>query len=263
MDHPEQNPGYASADYLTGLEARMLPLKELTYALMQIQSGDRVVDVGCGPGIDTERLATLVGPTGRVIGFDYDASMVARADERARRAGITEWVEHHYADATQLPLATNSVECCRSERVFQHLAAPEQVFDEMVRVTKPGGHIVVADADHSTMLSITNGHPEIERVLRNAYVDAHRFPNAGRALPGIFRSRELNDLKVEILPLFTTSYEEAKTLFLLSAIEARCLEMGLVTDGDLSIWRSGLAALAAQGRFFCSANVIVVAAAKP
>ena len=44
--------------------------KKRVYAAMHVQEGDRVLDVGCGPGTDTLPLAQIVGPTGRVVGLD-------------------------------------------------------------------------------------------------------------------------------------------------------------------------------------------------
>ena len=54
---------------------------------MHLQPGHAVLDVGCGPGTDTIVLAGLVGPTGRVVGVDSDAAMIAGADRRAGQAG--------------------------------------------------------------------------------------------------------------------------------------------------------------------------------
>ncbi|MGN6563545.1 MAG: methyltransferase domain-containing protein, partial [Thermomicrobiales bacterium] len=109
--------------------------KQQVYARLQVREGQRVLDVGCGVGVDTLPLARLVGPAGRVEGVDVDAAAVAEANRRAAAAGMREWVEHQVCDAETLPFADDSFDACHSERVFMHLIRPEAVFAEIVRVT--------------------------------------------------------------------------------------------------------------------------------
>ena len=59
---------------------------------MQIQPGHKVLDVGYGPGADTVALSQIVGSTGQVFGVDYDAAMVAEADQQADNSGGRAWV---------------------------------------------------------------------------------------------------------------------------------------------------------------------------
>ncbi len=77
---------------------------------MHIQPGHAVLDVGCGPGTDTIVLAGLVGPTGRVVGVDSDATMIAEADRRAEQAGCSAWCRHQQGGAMALPLETGAFE---------------------------------------------------------------------------------------------------------------------------------------------------------
>src|SRR5207248_10741769 len=124
--------------------------KQLTYNWMHIQPGHSVLDVGCGPGIDTIALADLVGPSGHVVGVDVDEAMIAEANRRAEQAGYRGWCHHLQGNATSLPLETSTFDACRSERLFQHVHNPASVLVEIARVTKPGGWVVVLDADHGT-----------------------------------------------------------------------------------------------------------------
>ena len=60
--------------------------------------------MGCGPGTDTIPLAHYVGVSGQIVGVDYDAEMIAEADQRALKAGVSAWVTHKRADAIALPI---------------------------------------------------------------------------------------------------------------------------------------------------------------
>jgi len=77
--------GYVDAEYLDTAAAQLATFKKLTYERMHVQPGQRILDVGCGPGTDTIPLAPYVGPSGQVFGVDNDPDMVAEADERATK----------------------------------------------------------------------------------------------------------------------------------------------------------------------------------
>ena len=78
---------FIDPQYLDDMAELIKQNKQRTYTWMHIQPGHSVLDVGCGPGIDTIALAKLVGPTGHVVGVDVDVAMIAEADRRAEQAG--------------------------------------------------------------------------------------------------------------------------------------------------------------------------------
>ena len=139
--------GYVDSAYLDVAAEMLSAAKRRTYELMEPQVGDRVLDLGCGPGSDTVTLAGFVGDEGQVHGVDFDPEMVEEANGRAKAAGLDERVLHRQADAAALPFDDDFFDACRSELVFQHLPDPATGLAEMTRVTRPGGRIVVLDTD--------------------------------------------------------------------------------------------------------------------
>src|SRR4051812_28551049 len=97
-----QPKGYVNTEYLQVVGEVVKHLKQRSYTLMQIQPGQKVLDVGCGPASDTIELAKLVGQTGQVCGVDYDQAMLDEADQRAEAAGVSRWVKHQWAAAHSL-----------------------------------------------------------------------------------------------------------------------------------------------------------------
>ncbi|MDD1642790.1 MAG: methyltransferase domain-containing protein, partial [Methylococcaceae bacterium] len=93
-----QPKGYVDPEYLGVIGNLLNHIKQRSYALMQIQPGHKVLDLGCGLGIDTIPLAQLVGVNGQVIGADYDEAMIAEAEQRAEQAGVNIWVRHKRVD---------------------------------------------------------------------------------------------------------------------------------------------------------------------
>lgn len=255
--------GYVDSSYLSVSANLAKEFKQRSHALMQIQAGHSVLDVGCGPASDTIALAQLVGSEGQVVGIDYDAAMVTEANQKAEQAGVRSYVTHHQGDATNLPFEANSFDSCRSERLFQHLKDPAQALSEMIRITRPGGWVVVADADWGT-LSIHTNEVAIERKL--ARIAAEHFVNngyAGRQLYGLFQRHELVDLSAEMVSFPFTSYPFFRQVFLLDRIEQEALNAGVVTSNELARWHEDLEQTEAQGAFFGSIANVLIAGRKP
>ena len=190
------------------------------------------------------------------VGVDADAAMIAEAERRAEQAGCRAWCPHQQADATALPLETGAFDACRSERLFQHLHAPARALAEMARVTKPGGWVVVLDADWGT-LSIDTPEVEIERRL--VRVHAERELNngyAGRQLYRLFKQQQLVDLTMESRPFQVTNYALLRYLTSMDTVERDAVAAGLITEEGLHRWRQSLEQTEAEGTFF--AHVIGV-----
>lgn len=114
------------------------------FELGPFNPGDRVLDLGCGAGIDLLVAALLVGAQGRVIGVDITPAMVALAARHADLAGL-DTVQVYKATIEQLPVADASVDIVISNGAINLAASKRRVFAEIYRVLRPGGYLYMAD----------------------------------------------------------------------------------------------------------------------
>lgn len=109
-----------------------------------IREGDTVVDLGSGAGNDCFVARSIAGHTGRVIGVDFTAKMVARAKSNASKLGYSN-VEFVQGDIENLPLPDSIADVVVSNCVLNLVPDKKRAFAETFRVLKPGGHFSVSD----------------------------------------------------------------------------------------------------------------------
>lgn len=110
-----------------------------------LQPGERVVDLGCGGGIDSVLAARAVGPTGQVTGIDTLEEMCARTRAAAADADVGGWCTALRGEMEDLPLPDGSVDVVISNGVVNLSPRKSRALAEAARVLRPGGRFCVAD----------------------------------------------------------------------------------------------------------------------
>jgi arsenite methyltransferase len=110
----------------------------------RLQPGERVVDVGCGGGIDSLVAAKMVGAAGRVIGVDMTPAMLAKARTSAAEAGMTN-VDFREGFGEALPVEDGWADVVISNGVLNLMPDKDAALHEMARVLKPGGRLQIGD----------------------------------------------------------------------------------------------------------------------
>ena len=147
----------------------------------------KVVDIGCGTGSVSFMISPMVGELGRVVGVDSNQYAINYCNEIARSQGILN-AKFIISDATSLDFESHTFDISYSRFLFQHVKDASQALSEMVRVTKPGGVVMVEDCDLFTWLL----YPKNESVSKlwhwyeSIQLERGTDPEIGRKLYAMF-----------------------------------------------------------------------------
>jgi len=143
---------------------------ERSMEALDLQQGERVLDVGCGTGVFLPAVAARVGREGRVVGLDHSETFLREARARIVDAGLDDVVSFVSGDAQSLPFEDHTFDAAHTERVLMHLADADAAMREMRRVVRPGGRVVCAEI-HARGAGID--HPDHEIMDRLARAASH------------------------------------------------------------------------------------------
>jgi SAM-dependent methyltransferase len=166
------------------------------YLLPELRAGQRLLDVGCGPGTITADLAARVAP-GEVVGVDAAADVVAQAREHAADLALPN-LRFEVGDLFALKFDDHSFDVIHVHQVLQHLNDPVAALVEFRRVLWPGGVLAARDGDYGAF-TWAPADPVLTRWLA-LYLDvtAHNGHNAliGPSLLAVAHQAGFTDVTV-------------------------------------------------------------------
>ncbi len=247
---------FVDSNYLTKMARIIARIKSRSYELLDLCDTSKVLDVGCGAGIDTIEIADKIQPLGKIAGLDFDLQMLKEANRTVSSTGLQNTI-HVQGDSLNLPFKNCFFDAVRSERMLQHINRPESAIREMVRVCKQHGSVVVVDSDHSS-LSIDTTHTDVEWKIRQFRTDYLPNGYCGRALYRQLHLAGLHDIKTELFAETVNSYQLYRTLSCMDTIERAAIEDGCVTQEEVVGYNTELHEYDLGG-YFGASMVFVVA----
>jgi ubiquinone/menaquinone biosynthesis C-methylase UbiE len=238
------------ADRLPGMRA----IRRALHDALDLRPGMRVLDAGCGIGLETARLAAA-NPETLVTGLDRNGELLEIARRRAEPSNLR-WVE---ADLAALTLPAGSFDAIRSERVLMYLAGDRlaRVLGDLVRLLKPGGRLALFELDYgATMLAPGSADDEVLETVGETLHASLPQPLAGRRIPGLLTERGLDEVTA-------TPFSFALDEPVWRKIVKDTVTAAAPPDPAVYTWLREQAAAAARGEFVAAFSGVLTTARRP
>jgi len=219
--------------------------RRVAVGALSLQPGERVLDIGSGPGFLACEMASAVGPSGSVTGIDPSEAMLSVAGGRQAPAHVT----FGLGDATDLPFADGEFDAVTSTQVYEYVADMPRALAEAHRVLRPGGRLLVLDTDWDSIVWASSDDDRMRRIL--SVWDEHLAdPHLPRRLAGLMADAGFGVTGCQAIPLLNTSYSENSfSAGLIGFITAFVPGRGGVTADESAAWADDLKGLG-RGYFF-------------
>lgn len=227
---------------------------------LHLTPGERVIDIGSGPGLLASEMAAAVGEKGRVCGVDPSEAMVAIA---RRRCAAQPWVEFQTGSALQLPYPDTSFDLAVSTQVLEFVQDIPAALAEIHRILRPGGRAAILDTDYGSLVIQTDDPPRMARVL-DAWDEHFVHPHLPRMLASELRRAGFVLRHSASIPMFNPEFRDntyAKGM--LTMIASYAPGRKGVSKAEADAWFAEFKTLDAQDRFFFSLNRYLFVAEKP
>jgi ubiquinone/menaquinone biosynthesis C-methylase UbiE len=220
---------------------------------MGIDDARAVVDLGCGTGVASRRIAGRSGFSGHVTGIDRSPYLITAATRFAGDENHAGRVDFRVGDTQSLDLDDGEFDAVVAHTLVSHVESPAAVLAEAARIAKPGASIGIFDGDYA---SLTFGNPDPDQGKRDdeAVIAAIvTNPRVMRQMPDLARGAGL-----ELVVSFPYVLAEVGTAdFWLPAIESfrRIMPIaGAMTEAEANVWAERLLQASESGLFFGASN---------
>lgn len=236
----------------------ILRRRRLVREALEASPGERILDVGCGPGFYAEELLAEVGEEGAVVGVDQSPQMLAVA---AHRVEGHRNATFHEANATSLPVEDRAFDAALCVQVLEYVPDPDRALAEIHRVLRPGGRAVVWDVDWTTVSWHSTDADAMNRAL-HAWDEHLADPALPRTLAARLRSTGFVDVTTEGHVFSTTELvADSYVGAILPLMEEFVAEHGTADEGRA--WAADQRELDARGEFFFACTQFCFTARRP
>ncbi len=229
----------------------MCAQREEVIRLLQLEPGEKVLDIGSGPGLLASAMAELTGPSGEVCGVDISSELLQLAAERYRHVHHLKFL---HADASSLPFPDACFDAVVVTQVLEYLQDVRSALREMHRVLRPGGRVLILDTDWDSLVWHSADPTRMKKIL--AVWDEHLVdPYLPRTLGSSMQKAGFRIHAWKIVPLFNPAFsEDSFSNRMIDLIGPFVIGRQGVTAEEVDAWAQELRTMGRQGKYFFSLN---------
>jgi SAM-dependent methyltransferase len=211
---------------------------------LALQPGDRVLEVGCGTGVDLPELVAAVTPGGRVVGVDLSELAIEHA---TRRMAAMPEARLLTADAHELPFPAGSFDACRVDRTMLHLSDPARALAELRRVLIPGGRLVISENSSRLEGSPAVVQSDVQKAIARRQWHQHEtVAPTPMFLPLLMSQGGFEDIRIDRMEARSKEFKDADRLLRLCAGADEAVQAGVISSEAARSWladvRAGMGA---------------------
>ena len=226
---------------------------------LNLSAGERVLDIGCGPGFLCEEMSEIVGCHGAVVGIDISRDLIGLCDRR-EHAG---WLSYQVDDATKLDQRDASFDVVVCTQVAEYISDVDVALSEAFRVLKPDGRAIFIATDWDAVVWFSDDAKRMAAVLKSWEAHCAR-PRLPRTMPHRLKNAGFRLDDAFVYSLLNLSYDDDSYSKGLSTIVGKFVGgRGDVSAVDVNEWLGEFESLNQAGRYFFSSNRYIFKAARP
>lgn len=238
----------------------MLRRRRHVHDALAATEGERILDIGCGPGFYVRELLERVGPSGSIMGVDASPDMLGLARQRCEGHGN---VAFRDGNATALPVDDGDFDAALCVQVMEYVPDPPAALAEIHRALRPGGRVLIWDVDWGTVWWHTADPDRMRRVM-SAWDEHLVHPSLPRRLGADLRASGFVDVAVAGHSFATVDYDDESFAVLMLGMAADFVPgRGGVTGDEAAAWMAEQRDLAERGEFFFEGTQFCFTARKP
>lgn len=227
---------------------------------LNLKSGERVLDVGAGPGFLANEIAEAIGSSGSVCGVDISEPLL----EVARSRGGNKYdIEFRYGDATQLPYKDEEFDSVVSTQVLEYVPDVDSALAEFYRVLCPGGRVGLLDTDWDSIVWHSHDRQLMNRIL-TTWEEHAADPFLPRTLARKLQGAGFSVEHQKVIPILNCEYDpETYSNRIIDLIVSFVVGRKNISKDEAESWAYELRSCGEKGQYFFSLNRYFFLASKP
>jgi ubiquinone/menaquinone biosynthesis C-methylase UbiE len=239
----------------------MVDQRRATIQALAPSQGEKLLDVGTGPGLLALELADHVGREGRVTGIDVSADMLTVAEQHRQRSPHRDALTFSHGDAGALAFDDASFDALASTQVYEYLDDVDEALREAHRVLRPGGRLVVVDTDWDSLVWHADDRARMLSVIE-AWTQRFTDPHLPTTLRRRLKATGFVLDAVQVVPVLNADFDPDTYSARHIDIVSDFVQAHGIAPSDAAAWASDVRARAESDEYFFSLNRYLFTARK-